>query len=141
MRRWVAAAAIMGSLGVAGCDGARQMMGTLGALQDVQHQVAAAIHHENISVNLNNGRYLTVGIVNSPFKGLPPDQKEAKAREIALVAYKAVRSRANLERVGVVFVVRRTYFLFFNYNDATDYHAFGARELTASAPSATPSSR
>jgi hypothetical protein len=102
--------------------------------------VVAAIHDESVSVNLNNGRYLTISIMNSPLKALGPDQKEAKAREIALLAYKAFASRQNLERVGIVFVEQRRSFLVFSYTDATDYHGFPAKDLARDG-AASPSSR
>ena len=112
------------------------MLSGLSEVQEVQRQVAAATGHHQLSVNLNNGRFLTVGMVNSPFKELPDGQKEAKAREIALLAYKAFPSRTALESIAVVFVVHRNYFFVFNVTDATDYHGFAARDLAPGEPNA-----
>ena len=108
------------------------MATSLGELQEVQRQVAAAARDENVYLNLNNGRVLTSSLINSPTKSLPDEQKEAKACEIPRVAYSAFSSRANLESVGVIFVVHRSYLLFFNYTDAADLHRFTARELSMS---------
>lgn len=109
-----------------GCQAVGGLANSFGELQEVRREVAAATRHDNIGVNLNNGRSLTVNVVNSPFKELPDHQREAKAREIAGVAYKAFPGRATLEQVVVVFVVHTTYVLLFSYNDATDAHVFPA---------------
>jgi hypothetical protein len=123
------ATGVVATLWLCGCDTARQIAGTLGDLQAVQKAVAAHVGTDNIRVNLNNGRYLTVGVVNTPLKTLPDAERRAKAREIAQVAYSSYSSKASLETVGVTFVVHRSYFLVFNYTDATDYFVFTPAEL------------
>ena len=119
----------------AGCQAVGGLANSLGELQEVRRQVAAASGHDNIGVNLSNGRLLSVSVINSPFKTLPDDQRKAKAREIAGVAYKAFPGRSKLEDVAVVFAVHRTYALLFNYNDSTDAHFFPAAELDSATAS------
>src|SRR5262245_12818580 len=133
MRTRSTAALFAAAVSLAACDGARQAWSMLSAVREVQHQVVLAVHEDNVNVNLNNGQYLTVSLVNSSLKELPEAQKKAKAREIALVAYKAFPSRSTLERVSVVFVLHRTSYLVFSYTDGTDYHAFSAQELARDA--------
>jgi hypothetical protein len=112
-----------------GCQAVGGLANSLGELQEVRRQVAAASGHDNIGVNLSNGRLLAVSVINSPFKALPDEQRKAKAREIAGVAYKAFPGHAKLEDVAVVFAVHKTYVLLFNFNDSTDAHFFPVSSL------------
>src|SRR5262245_16136062 len=118
------------ALALPGCDATRQMAGALAELQNVQRQVAAATGHDNVRVNLHNDIYLTVGLVNSPLRELPDEDRKAKARDIARVAYRSLESRASLREVRVTFVVQATRFLVFSYTDATDVFALKPQELS-----------
>ena len=71
------------------CDGVRNAAGTIGELQQLQQSVSKAVGGGNVSVNLNNGKYLYVGIVNTPLKDLPSEQKKAKALEVAKLSFKS----------------------------------------------------
>jgi hypothetical protein len=95
---------------------------------ECQGAVAREVGEDNVQVNVNNDRYMTIGIINSPLRSLPDDQRRAKALQIAQLAFKTYPSRASLETVGVAFVVHRSYF-FFNVNDGRDYFAFSTAEL------------
>jgi hypothetical protein len=138
MRVWRSVAFAVVVLGVLlSCDSARRMAGTLGELKRVQAAVATATAEKNVGVNVNNDRFLTVSLINSPLKHLGSDEKRAKAREVARIAYETYMSRSELETVRVVFVVQRRYFGFFNYTDATDGVAFRPDELRP--PTTAPS--
>jgi hypothetical protein len=91
--------------------------------------VIKAIGHDNIRVNLQNNRYLFVGVVNSAFGSLQGEQRKAKAKEIAGVAYRSLPSRNSLQRVRVAFVIHKSYFLIFNYDDARASYAFTPQQL------------
>lgn len=121
----------MAALAIAACDQGRRLVGTLGELHDVRQRVIEATGHDNVVVNLASGGHLTISIVNSPLKELPPDQKKAKARAIARVAHDALPSRAALVRVGVVFVSQRRQFLIVTVKDGRDHHAFSPADLRA----------
>jgi len=118
------------------CSGGRQMVSTLKDLQIVTMQLVAALHHDQIRVFLNNGHFLSVGVINSPWNSLPPDQKKTKALEIARVAYQAYPSRSELKSVIVTFGTHETYFGIVNYDNSTDSFAFDVSELTTGPTSA-----
>lgn len=99
----------------------------------VQGEVAKAVHESNVNVNLNNEKYLTISLINSPLRVLTGDPKKAKAREIAEVAYRAFPHRERLERITVVFMEHRRYFLFLNYTDGRDSHSFKGSEFGVAA--------
>ena len=129
IRFWQGVGAGLALVLCVGCQAVGGLANSLGELQEVRRQVAASTHHDNIYVNLNNGRVLTVSVTNSPFRALPDEERKAKAREIAGVAYRAFPGRAKLEEVAVVFAIQKTYVLLFNYNDSTDAHVFPASSL------------
>ncbi len=80
------------------CDGVYHAAGTIGELQQLQQSVSKAVGGGNVNVNLNNGKYLHLGIVNTPLKDLPSEQKKAKALEVARLSYKTYPKAANLEQ-------------------------------------------
>jgi hypothetical protein len=49
-----------------GCQSLKKMTGVLGDLRAVQSEVVKATGHDEVTVNLSNGHYLAVGLVNSP---------------------------------------------------------------------------
>ena len=111
---------------IGGCSGlADQLKGVVA----VQAELVRTLHEDNISVNLNNGRFLTIGIINSPLHDLSKDQKGAKVFEIAKIAYGALPEREQLERISVVFATQKTYFMFFHYSDGSDSYFVDPREF------------
>ena len=122
---WCAGALLL----LTGCQSAKQGLGVLGELQSVATDVAKATGHQTVRVNLMNGHALGIGMVNSPFGSLSEDQRRAKAREIATVAYRSFTSRASIDTVTVAFVVHRQYLFFFNYTNALDSFGFKPSEF------------
>ena len=117
------------SLVLANCGPVPGLMEGLKDVQAVQTDVVRAVHEDNVTVNLNNDRYLTISLINSPIGALATEPKEAKAREIAQIAFLAFPHRERLEQIGVVFMEQRRYFFFFNYSNGTDAHFFKASEF------------
>jgi len=112
------------------CD-VHQIAGTFNDLQQVQRTVSKAVGTDNVTVNLNNGQYLTIGLVNTPLKNLSSDQRRAKALEVAKLGYRSYPSIPKLSEIRVVFVVQHSYLGVFNYTDATDAFSFSKSELSS----------
>jgi hypothetical protein len=124
------AVALMVAVGLlVGCGQASRVTAFFGKLFAIQKAVQQEVGPYPVAVNLNNSRYLTVGIDNSPLHELPREEKAAKAKAIARIAYKAYADRDELAQVSVVFWVRKTYLLFFHLNDGMDVHAYDVGEL------------
>jgi hypothetical protein len=97
------------------CGGVHKLTGMFQDLLVVRNQLAKALGHNEIRVDLNNGHFLNIGVVNSPLNDLPDEQKKARAFEIARLAYNSYPSRSELTGVSVTFEVDRSYVLgFFN---------------------------
>jgi hypothetical protein len=121
------------------CDTIGRAAGGLGEIVAVQRAVQARVGSAPVRINVANGAEMGVSIVNSPLRLLPADQRKAKARELAKVAYDAYASRGRLTRIQVVFVVQ-SGFLFVTFSDGSDAHVFEPAGLKdgPTPPSATP---
>jgi hypothetical protein len=123
----------------ASCGVLRQVQGALLDLQPVYRELANA-GYTDVGVSIMkdfsaNEALLTVSLVNSPLKALPAAQKNAKALEIARIAYKSYPSASTLRRVIVTFTVYRSYFFgMFTYNNSSDGVSFEIPQLTEGAP-------
>ena len=131
-------------LALAGCSAASDLAKSLGELQKVQAAVAREAGTPAVQINLMNGKYLTVAIVNSPLGKLPREDKQAKALALARAAFEALPERQALAKVRVTFAVHERRFLVVNYTDARDSFTFDPGELApagAHPKTADPSSK
>ncbi len=128
-RNRLLSAAVLVITTAAGCGTAHNVARTFQELQIVQQDVVKATGHPTVQVNLANSRYLSVGLVNSPVRDRPEQERRAKALEIAKVAFRAYSSRDELVEVHVAYVTKRTYFLIVHHTDATDVFTFLPSEL------------
>ena len=113
------------------CGGVHRMMGTLEDLQKVQRDVGKALGGGEVRVQLNNDRVLSVGVMNSPLKTAPADQRKAKALELARIAYESYPSRSALKSVSVSFGTHRSYLGVFTYDESGDAFGFEASQLAS----------
>jgi hypothetical protein len=137
-RRTFSSILLAALLALASCSTVHQAMGTLRDLAKVQVELSKSLGQEQINVNLMNSRFLNVSLVNSAWKDRPPDQKHAKAIEIARLAYRSYPSQSTLTAVTVTFAIHRTYLGFFNYDDTRDRFGFEIPELTAGSSASNP---
>ena len=128
-RRILAACLVTILMAWAGCQSVKKMAAIMGELRDVQSAVVKATGHDEVTVNLSNGHYLAVGLVNSPSADWPKERRQSQAREIAQLAYDKLRLRASLDTVAVTYVAHRRYLLVFNYTNGMDSFAFKASEM------------
>jgi hypothetical protein len=117
-----------------GCEKLRETEKSVADIVKLQQSIQRATGQENITVSLNNGRYLDIGLVNSPWKSLPPAAKAAKARQVAGLALAAYPGRGALARINVTYTTNRTYFLVVHYTDTTDSYAFDPTDLRQASP-------
>jgi hypothetical protein len=116
------------------CEKVREAKKSVEGLVTVQKAVGKATGNDNLTVFLNNGRYLDVGLVNSPWKSLPRAAKAAKARQVAGLALAAYPGRSSLARINVTYTTNRTYFLVVHYTDTTDGYSFDPSDLQQTHP-------
>ena len=110
-----------------GCDFVKETAGVLGELNQLRIDLTAKTACD-VSLNLNNGSHLTIGLLNSPFKTLPEEQKKTLTREIARYALARYRGSGKLESIAVCFVAQKSY-LVFHYTDSTDNRRYQVADL------------
>jgi hypothetical protein len=114
----------------AGCGGFRGVVSEIGDLQRLQQQLQQQTGQNDIAINLNNGGYLSVRLVNSPWKNLPADQKQAKSLELARLAYNDWPKRADLDSVSVTYETHQSVGPLY-YDNAMDTTEFTISQLTS----------
>jgi hypothetical protein len=124
-----AALLLLVTIALTGCEGLRSTARSLADVRAVQKTLVAELHDDDITVNLANDHFLTINLINSQLRALPPAAKQAKARAIGRSALIALRHRRTIETVTVVFVVRESTGLFSSVIDARDWHTFSGAEL------------
>jgi hypothetical protein len=112
---------------LAGCDFVKETAGVIGELKQLQSDLAAKAACK-VNVDLNNGRYLNIGLMNSQLKTLPVEQKKVLTHEIARYALARYRGGWKLESIAVSFVTQKSY-LIFNYTDSTDNYRYLVADL------------
>ena len=78
-------------------------------LAPLRDQLIKQYHQQNVEVTLTNGNVLDIGFINSEFNALGAEQKEAKAREIAIFAKGHYASIEGIDTVRIAFVTRNSY--------------------------------
>lgn len=136
----IALLVLMGLPLLSSCDNIRKAGAFFGSLMDIKKQVSNSLNWDQVTVNLSNGNYLAIGVINYPLKDLTADQIKVKSRGIAQVAYDSYPSRDNLENIRVTFTDQNSFGLF-HYTKDTDSRQFSASDLAKTSkvkPKATP---
>lgn len=98
-------------------------------LVPVQQAVSRLVEPDIVRVDLQDGRYMRIGIINSPLRDLPVAEKQDRAVEIARRAYTSYQSKSTLEVVDVAFNIQGTRLFFLPYLDGRDSFRFQAADL------------
>ena len=113
----------------ASCGNAAQFPATLRALRVIQQQVEGVAGASDVSVNLQNGRVLTITVENLAVREKPGAERQELFRQIATAAYLAFPSRSQLEAVAVASVARQRRYGFFTYSVVTESQRFRPIQL------------
>jgi hypothetical protein len=127
--RWGVALTAAASRLFASCGNAVQFLATLSELRVVQEQVGGVAGTNDVSVNLQNGRVLTITIGNVAVSGKPGTEPQERFRQIAAAAYLAFPSRSQVEAVAVARVTRQTRYGFIASSVVTESQRFRPIEL------------
>src|SRR5919197_2527462 len=113
----------------ASCGSAAQFLITLRELRVVQQQVGSVAGTSDVSVNLQNGRVLTITVGNAAVSGKPGAERQGLFRRIAIAAYLAFPSRSQVEAVAVAHVARQRQYGFFTSSVVTESQRFRPIQL------------
>lgn len=95
---------LTGAVGAAlACQAARDVEQEFVDQLQVRRAVQARVGSSAVDVTLLNGTTLKLTLPNSPLRQLPKAQKDAKAAELAKVAYDTYGGRDSITHVAVLF--------------------------------------
>lgn len=79
--------------------------------------------------NINTGgNSLSINYINSAFNDLPPEERQMKAREIAVFTAENYKDINEIENISVNFTVHKEYIVF-RYTNGLDAYQFSTKEL------------
>ena len=120
----------------AGCERLQQARTAYADLAAVRRAVQPLVGSSPVEVRMSNGTTLAVRVVNRPMQALPAVQRQAKARELAAIAYDAYAARRALSGVRVDFLARGGFPLLTLCVSVS--HGFDPRALHGPASTVTP---
>jgi len=113
----------------------QEQRATLSTLQATQEKLAAELKPAEVGLNLMNGRFLVVNIINSPLNGAPEAERAAHARKAAEIANGG--GFPGIESVRVNFINKSGGFGVTVTKTVATY-SFTPAELTPAAPPTPP---
>jgi len=126
---WGVALSAAATLLFASCGNAAQFLATLRELRVVQEQINGVAGTNDVSVNLQNGRVLTIAVGNIAVSEKPGVERQDLLRHIAAAAYLAFPSRSQVEAVSVARVTRQRRYGFITYSVVTESQRFRPIQL------------
>ena len=127
MRYGLGGAAVIAFGLATACQGGDELVQTVAELQAVKQAVVRATGHSDVQVKLADASGLSVSLINSALMALPAEKRNAKALDIARVAFDSHPRRASVQSVKVAFLVRK-WFLFI-FADVSSTYTFQAADL------------
>lgn len=102
---------------------------TLSDLSTLRNELIKEYKVQDINVTVQNSSVLGISLINSSFNSLAEEEREDKAREIALFARNHYPSIDSINRIWVSFVVARNYIIF-HYSNSLGTYVFEKASLT-----------
>lgn len=110
-----------------GCDS--PIVGTFSDLFKIRAKVQKIITTGDIAVNINNGAYLSISIINSALNNKTSGDRKTTAEKVAAIAYKNYADREHLKEVFVVFASHERKYLIVDYNSTIETFSYLAEKL------------
>jgi hypothetical protein len=94
---------------LAGCSG---FVGDMKYMNKLQDTLAKKYQTKNININITNGKYLAVSLVNSKFNECSRDEKQRVACEIGAIVIGTEKGPFSFESGHVQFVAKSSFLIF-----------------------------
>ena len=118
-RKTITGLMIATSLVVGGCS----LVGSLGALTTLRRRLIQK-YHDEVAVNLQNSRYLSVVFVNSPLNNQDQAKRIERAQDAARFVALNYEEIKSIEAVWISFMVSETRLIVFHHNQIIDAFPF-----------------
>jgi hypothetical protein len=86
-----------------------EMVKDFGKMEELQNALSKKYKTGNININVRNGKYLTVSIINTPYNDSLSSVKQRITYEIGEIVFKVYKSDKKIEAGYVAFVTNNDY--------------------------------
>ena len=112
---------------LSGCS--QQLRGQFSEMFRIRKELVRKYNQRDVSIHISNNTDMTVSFINSSFNKLPDEQKQDKAREIALFCVSLLKEDSPVENLTVSFTINKKKFLIVDYTNTLDTYNFKVSEL------------
>lgn len=102
------------------CSGAIKTLSDLNAI----HYHLQQKYHDEVSVNLNNSRFLSVVFINSPLNKVAGSERLSRAQDAAVFVSRNYEGIKSVEQIWISFVATKTYFIVFHKTEGLGSFGF-----------------
>lgn len=139
--RWTQTAislALGSALLITGCSsGLVKSLSDLNALR--QHLIQK--YHDDVGVNLQNSRFLSIVFINSPMNKQGTAKRAERAQDAATFTALNYEGLQSIERIWISFVASETRFIVFHYSEGIESFAFDKNGVPVNAVPVNPDAR
>jgi len=97
---------------------------SLGDMARLRQQLMDKYHEKDISVSVQNSRFMQIAFINSPLNQRDRAERQARARETAEFAKSHYPGIGGIQTIWIAFWRTETRYVFVHYNDNIDSYAF-----------------
>lgn len=109
-----------------GCS--RELLKSVTDLVPLRSALTKEYKLTNVTLSIQNGTVFSVAVINSELNSVSRAERQVKAKQIAGFVNKHYGSIGKIERIAVVFVVHKNYFVY-QYNAVIDGYTFEKASL------------
>ena len=111
-----------------GSDGmVGQLWGQMSELFKVKQAIDASLVEGETAIEIQNGRIITLGLVNTEFNDVGADEREKAAGNVLNILLEQIKAKdefKNIDKVVVNFIHHETKFLVVNVTMTVDYYEY-----------------
>ena len=122
MRKTLLTSVLCSSLLASACSNG--LIKSLGDLARLRQQLIDKYHEQDIRVNLQNSRYLTIIFVNSPLNQQAAAVRAKRAQEAAKFVVSNYPAIGKIGNIWISFVASETRLIIFHYSNTIEAFAF-----------------
>jgi hypothetical protein len=104
-----------------------QLWGQMGELLKIKEAIDSTLTHGETSIHIQNGKVITLGLINTEYNDVNAPEREKAADEIIDVLLKQIQAKQefqNVKKVVVNFIHHEKKFLVMDFTMTVDYYVY-----------------
>jgi hypothetical protein len=104
-----------------------QLWGQMGGLFKIKEAIDSTLTHGEASIHIQNGRVITLGLINTEYNDANAPEREKAADEVMDVLLKQIETKQefqNVQKVVVNFIHHEKKFLVMDFTMTVDYYVY-----------------